>query len=256
MKAGVFAASLSVAVALLATGARGSPASFTLSFDGMHVLDSSLPAGLRHEGRFTASAPFCPAGKAVDVRDLATEPLTVLRTSTCDDGTGTFTAYMPAVAGEHGGVGTWKIVDGTGRYATLRGIGTYTGKLISGDPDRFETIVYHTEWHGVVDFDAVPPSVQVRAGASKLKRPARTYGVRVVLTAPDDVADNSVTYSVDLRAGHSYLAYKKGTSPTGTAVVKLRVQPPRGTRNLQVIVTATDPVGNEASVTRSVRLKP
>lgn len=134
MKAGVLAASLSVAVALLATGARGSPASFTLSFDGSHVLDSSLPAGLRHEGRFTASAPFCPTGKAVDVRDIETEPLTVLLTFACDDGTGTFTAYMPALAGEHGGVGAWKIVDGAGRYATLRGIGTTRGSSSAATP--------------------------------------------------------------------------------------------------------------------------
>jgi len=255
MKAGLFATAMSLALGLFVAGARGSPSSFTLSFDGIHVLDSTLPGGIRHEGRFTASAPFCPAGKAVDVRDLETEPLTVLRTFTCDDGTGSFTAYMPALAGEHGGTGTWKIVDGTGRYATLRGVGSYTGKIVSGDPQNFETIVYHTDWQGVVAFDAVSPTVEVNASAAKLKRPARTYAVRVAVKAPDDVAGNSVAYTVDVRAGRSYLAYRKGTISTGTAVVKLRVRAPRAAQNLQVIVTATDPVGNEATATRSVRLK-
>jgi hypothetical protein len=31
--------------------------------------------------------------------------------------------------------GTWKIVAGTERYATLRGQGTYTGHLVSGNRD-------------------------------------------------------------------------------------------------------------------------
>jgi hypothetical protein len=166
---------LATAIASIAGSASATPTSFTLSFQGSHVTDPSFPAGLRHEGRFTASAPFCPAGKAVDTRDVELEPLTVLRTHTCDDGTGSFTALMPAVAGEHGGGGSWKIVEGTGRYATLRGIGTYAGHIISGDPQVFETIVFETSWQGVVDFDiADPRSIWPRRRKSFENRLART----------------------------------------------------------------------------------
>ena len=101
--------------------------------------------------------------------------LNVYRVHTCDDGSGSFTAYMPSVRGEHGGSGEWQIVEGTGAYATLRGVGTYRGTLISGDPNDFVTISYRTEWQGVVGFDADPPTVEkvtatVRSFASESRR--------------------------------------------------------------------------------------
>src|SRR4051794_19068399 len=156
--------------AVAAAGAGATPV--TLTFDGTHVTDSSLATGLRHEGRFTAAAPLCAHGTAVDVEVVEGAPLSVMRRYTCDDGSGTFTAFLPAVAAEHGGNGTWKIVTGTDRYATLRGQGTYTGHRVSGNPDDFLTVVYQTTWHGVVDFDAVAPSVAATARAKKLRRPA------------------------------------------------------------------------------------
>ena len=236
-------------------GATAAPTGFTLAFDGAHFVDSVLPAGIRHEGRFTASAPFCTSGTAVDVTDVQIEPLTVLRLHKCDDGSGTVTVLMPTVAGEHGGIGSWQIVEGTGRYADLRGLGSYAGRITAGDPGRFETIVYRTEWRGVVDFDAVAPSVALRAAARKLKKPARSYSIRVALTATDDVAGNAAAYTVDVRAGRAFLAFKKGTTTSGQAVLTLRIRAPRGVRTIQVIVTATDPVGNEGSATASVRLR-
>ena len=235
----------------LVDGAAGAPTTFTLSFHGIHVLDPNLPAGIRHEGRFTASAPFCSSGKAVDTSDLEIEPLTVLRTHTCDDGSGSFTAFMPNLPGEHGGNGTWKIVDGTGRYATLRGLGTYAGHIVSGDPGRFETIVYTTTWQGVVDFDAVPPTFAATATSKKLRKPTRTYTIRTVLNAQE----GQIAYSVDIRAGKSFLAFKQGTSASGRMTVALRIRAPKGARNVQVIVTVTDAVGNESTTTRAVRLK-
>ena len=66
---------------------------------------------------------------------------------------------MPTVRSEHGGSGSWRIVKGTGRYATLRGLGTYTGTLVSGDPD-FASVVFRTNWQGIVDFDADPPTIK------------------------------------------------------------------------------------------------
>jgi hypothetical protein len=188
----------------------------------------------------------------VDVQDLEGTPLSVMRKYTCDDGSGTFTAFLPAVAAEHGGNGTWKIVAGTERYATLRGQGTYTGHLVSGNRDDFPSVVYQTIWQGAVDFDAVAPSVTANARAKKLRRPARTYAVPTVI----DAHEPGFTYSVDIRAGKRYLALKTGTSSSTAITVTPRIQAPRGTRTISVLVTVTDAVGNASSTTLVVRLKP
>jgi hypothetical protein len=238
--------------AVVAGGASAGPTPVTLTFDGKHVANSSLPDGLRHEGIFTAAPPFCAHGTAVDVEDLEGAPLSVMRKYTCDDGSGTFTAFLPAVAAEHGGNGTWKIVAGTERYATLRGQGTYTGHLVSGNRDDFPSVVYQTTWQGVVDFDAVAPSMTANARAKKLRRPARTYAVPTVI----DAHEPGFTYSVDIRAGKRYLALKTGTSSSTAVTVTPRIQAPRGTRTISVLVTVTDAVGNASSTTLVVRLKP
>jgi hypothetical protein len=235
-----------------AAGAIAGPTPVTLTFDGTHVANSSLPDGLRHEGHFTAAPPLCAHGTAVDVEDLEGAPLSVMRKYTCDDGSGTFTAFLPAVAAEHGGNGAWKIVAGTERYATLRGQGTYTGHLVSGNRDDFPSVVYQTTWQGVVDFDAVAPSVTANARAKKLRRPARTYAVPTVI----DAHEPGFTYSVDIRAGKRYLALKTGTSSSSAITVSARIQAPRGTRAIIVLVTVTDAVGNESSTTLVVKLKP
>ena len=236
-----------------AAGASAGPTPLTLTFDGRHVPDSSVPDGLRHEGRFTAAPPLCVHGSAVDVEVVEGAPLSVMRKYTCDDGSGTFTAFLPAVAAEHGGNGTWKIGAGTDRYATLRGQGTYTGHRVSGNPDDFLTIVYQTTWQGVVDFDAVAPSVTATARAKKLRRPARTYSVRTVV----DAHEAGFTYTVDIRAGKRYLALRTGTSTSTSITLTTRVAAPRGTRSISVLVTVADAVGNESSTTTlAVKLKP
>jgi hypothetical protein len=57
-----------------------------------------------------------------------------------------FSAGVRLGAPEHGGTGTWQIVEGTGRYTTLRGLGTYVGTKLSGDSNVFESITYRTSW--------------------------------------------------------------------------------------------------------------
>lgn len=249
-----------VAVVLGATfafapgGATAAPTSFSLTFEASHVLDPTLPAGLRHDGRFTATAPLCSAGRAYDVRDVTVEPLEVLRLHTCDDGSGSFTALMPVVRGEHGGSGAWKIVEGTGKYATLRGMGTYTGTLISGDPNLYETITYRTEWRGVVDFDADAPAIdKFTPSARKLRRRARTYELRVGVTAHDP--GMPLAYTVDVRAGRALLALKRGSTSSGQATVTLRIEPPRAARSARILLTVRDALGNEATSSRAVRLR-
>ncbi len=73
----------------------------------------------------TRSAPIlaatCPSGSAADVSVEATTD-TALRRFTCAGG-GDFSARIAPLPAEHGGTGTWQIVDGTGPLAGLRGKG-------------------------------------------------------------------------------------------------------------------------------------
>jgi hypothetical protein len=247
---------LGAVIALVAVRATAAPTPFLLTFEGAHFLDSTLPHGLRHDGRFTASAPFCSAGRAYDARhdDGAEGSLAVYRMHTCDDGSGSFTAFMPAVRGEHGGSGAWRIVEGTGRYATLRGQGTYTGTLTSGDPNRFETISYRTDWRGVVDFDADPPTIEsFAATVRKLRQRVPAYTLRIGLTARD--ASLPISYAVDLRAGRTLLDLKRASTASGRATITVRIRPPRAARSVRILLTASDVLGNETSTSRAFRLR-
>ncbi len=250
------AAGVAVVFACLSVRATAAPAPFLLTFDGAHSVDSTFSGGVRHDGRFAASAPFCTAGQAHDARqstDVA-GMLNVLRTHTCDDGSGSFTADMPTVRSEHGGTGTWRIVEGTGRYATLRGLGTYTGTLVSGDPNVFESIVYRTNWQGVVDFDADPPTIETfTTTPRKLRLRVRTYTLRVGLVVRDPSAP--VSYTVDVQAGRAALAFKQGSTASGQATVTLRIRPPRAARSASVLLTTKDALGNETSTSRTVTLR-
>jgi len=238
-------------LALGAAGAAAAPTSITLTFDGVHATDSSLPAGITHKGRFTATPPLCAAGAAQDVQDVVLEPLTVLRKYTCDDGSGTFTALLPTARNEHSGSGGWKIVAGTGRYETLRGIGTYKGTLVSGDPNDFPTIVFQTTWQGIADFDAVAPTLTTTARSKKLRRPPRTFTIRTVINGHEP----NIKYSVDIRSGRSYLALNTGTANSGNIMVKSTIRAPRRARVVRVIVTVADVVGNESKRTLTVKLR-
>ena len=245
---------LAVAFALTPARASAAPTEFSLTFEGAHVEDLSLPAGLRHDGRFTASSPFCSAGRAYDMRQVDDgASLAVWRLHTCDDGSGSFTAFMPAdVRGEHGGSGAWQIVEGTGRYTTLRGRGTYTGTLLSGNPESFSTIVYRTQWRGLVDFDADPPAIQsFTASAKKLPLARRTYSLRIAVTAQDSSAP--IVFLVNVKAGRSPLATRISRAAE-KALMVLRINPPSSARGVRIALTTTDALGNTSTSSRSVKL--
>jgi hypothetical protein len=253
--AGVVVAAVA-AIAAVTGSAEAAPTTFTLTFEGSHVPDSSFPAGLRHEGPFTASAPFCPAGRAADTKNVSDIPpvgLVVLRAFTCDDGSGSFTALLPAT-GEHAGGGSWRIVEGTGKYATLRGMGRYSSTRLSGDPGDFLSIKFRSTWSGTVDFDVEPPSVGVAARATKLRRPAGSYTVRIALTVPNEAAGASLGYAVEVTAGRTSLASRVGTTTSGKVTVALRIKPGRTTRRVKISADVTDPVGNKGSTTRTITL--
>jgi len=81
-----------------------------------------------------------------------------------------------------------------------------------------------------------------------------TYGLRLVFSARDNTDGNAVTYRVGLLAGYQELALKNGVTTAGTASVSISVRPPKATRSAKLTVTASDPLGNESSRSRSVRL--
>jgi hypothetical protein len=241
----------------VAGGAHAAPSEFSLTFVGKHVVDPASPTGLHHEGRFTASAPFCPSGTAIDTRHVLLETLSVERTHTCDDGSGSIIVSIPDVAREHqGGGGTWKIIGGTGKYEKLRGSGGYSGQVLGGDPFDFASVTYRTTWRGRVGFDADPPAVTLTAAATKLKLPKRTYSLRVALVVRNEEPAAHVTYSLIVQANGQYVSggSRQGSTTTGRAAIPLRITPPRTARAVRISVRATDPLGNESTTIRPVSL--
>lgn len=97
---------------------------------------------------------------------------------------------------------------------------TIHGKLASGNPNDFPTIVYQTTWQGVVDFDAAGPTLTATAQSKKLRRAPRTYTIRTAI----DGHEPNIKYSVDIRAGRSYLALKTGATSSGKLVVKSTIR--------------------------------
>jgi hypothetical protein len=244
---------LAAALIFVTSGAaaRTAPPSFQLVFDGRHN------AALLHEGTFTTSTSFCPSGSAADVSVEATTD-TALRRFTCAGSAGDFSARIAPLPAEHGGTGTWQIVDGTGPLAGLRGKGTWTSTRLSGRPDDPATIMFRSTWEGVVALDVSPPATSVTsASARKLKRPKGAYAMRVVLSLTDNGGDlvSYVLQVVDPRKPRSTLIYKLGQTTSGSAALTFRIKPTKGTRAVRVEVVAGDAVGNEASATKLLRLK-
>lgn len=224
---------------------------FQLVFDGKHM------PSLLHEGPFTTSASFCPSGYAVDTGvEPATE--TALRKFTCGGSNGAFMARLGRLPAEHGGSGTWQIVEGTGPLVDLRGKGTWTSVRLSGTPLDPASITFRSTWKGAADLDASPPALGVsKRSAQKLRRPKGAYRLRIVLTVKDG-SGNPVSYTlavIDPRRPFDWLATKSGTTSSGTASYLLRVRPTKRTRSLQLKIDASDAVGNTAALTTSLRLR-
>jgi hypothetical protein len=211
---------------------------------------------LQHEGPFTASAPFCSAGYAVDVKHFFTQPPAALRRYTCSNGTGSITARLDAFPLEHevGGSGPWQILEGTGQYAKLRGKGTWKVRSVHGDPNEPATLTFQTGWDGVVDLDDVAPGIAISRVTVQKLRPKGTYRLLIVFSARDNTDGNAVKYRISLLDVYKEIASNNGVTTSGPASVSMRVRPPRGTRSLKLTITASDPLGNERAASRHVRL--
>lgn len=235
-----------------ATGADGATtaSSFQLAFDGSHN------DALLHRGPFTTTAPFCPSGRAEDV-SIDEETRTALRRFECAGAIGTFSVRVSPLQAEHGGAGVWQIIEGTGPLGELRGKGTWTSVRVDGTSADPATITFRSTWEGVADFDTVSPATAISSlSARALRRPVGTRLVRAVVSLADQ-GSNPVSYQlklVDPRKPYSSLGLKTGTTNSPTVTIEFRVKPAKQVRTLRLEVAATDPVGNGATSTRTVRL--
>ncbi|MDX6413547.1 MAG: hypothetical protein QOH23_957 [Gaiellaceae bacterium] len=238
--------------AVVLVGARGAgaaaPSSFHLVFDGKHN------AALLHEGTFTTSSSWCRSGTAADTAiDEAT--LTATRLFRCTEG-GDFTASVSPLSAEHGGIGSWQIVAGSGALADLRGKGNFTSTRLSGGADP-ATITFRSTWDGPADFDAVPPAVALtRSSVRKLTRPKNTYSVRLVLSLTDASGGpvSFVLQLVDPSHPATTFAYKLGKTASGSVTKTIKIKPKK-TRRIRIDLEASDQLGNTSSFAKVISLR-
>ena len=139
------------------------------------------------------------------------------RQFSCSDGTGSITARQRVLQTDLNTYlkGDWRIVDGNGPYAKLRGKGMFA-TVMGGDD--FATRTFRETWNGVVDFDDTPPIVAITtARTQKLRRPAGAYNIRVALSARDEKAETAVAYKISIRSGDREAASRSGQTTSGTA---------------------------------------
>jgi hypothetical protein len=184
-------------------------------------------------------------------------PPVEVRQFTCSDGSGSITARKVVVRADalfaHE-EDVWAIVEGTGRYSTLRGRGTSVSDVVTGDPAHHITTTFRETFRGVMDFDVTPPEVRIsRASGKRLERPKRAYSIRVAFSARDGDEGNAVSYAMTV-SGPGVFVRRSGTITSGTVSTSFRVRPGRHVRRLQLVVVASDPVGNETRVARHLRL--
>jgi hypothetical protein len=255
------AAALAIAsVALFSSGAAtvsGAPTSFEVVFEGRHV-PATIPSssGLMHVGTFTASPPFCRSGTVADLEFHGSAAVT--RSYTCGDGSGTMTlrSTVPAAEHETEADGSWRILGGTGNYAALRGKGAWASVRLAGDPTDSSTVVFRSTLRGIADLDDVAPRIIVsRATATKLRRPAGAYLVRIRFSAADNVEGNVVSYLLEIAAGSSPLAGRAGRTASGSVTLAFRIRPPKRSRSVRVEIKASDPLDNDRTLARTIRLR-
>jgi hypothetical protein len=242
--------------AVFAVAARAASSSFELVFDGRHEPDAASPMGFWHVGPYRASGAFCSSGNGFTLGVTGNSPATAeaTRLLTCGDGTGSATALVVSIDAEHSGSGSWRIVSGTGQYAKLRGRGTFASVRVGGDPSDHGSIVFRSTWTGVADLDDEAPAISVsRASAAKLRRPKGSYRVGIAFSA-NDTPGNVVRYRITIRGGGSTVGGRAGETASGTASVALRVRPRKGLRRIGLQITASDPLGNERTIARSLKL--
>jgi hypothetical protein len=231
-----------------AAPARSAASAFELILDGNTTWDDAEV--VKVQGTFRSGRPFCATGTLADPAILRGEPNTWRLT--CDDGSGSLTVSMlPVSRGEYT---TWRIFDGSGSYAGLRGRGRVQGETLESGP---RGVTWRSTFRGVVDRDEVAPMIALSsATAKKLRRPAGAYALRLSIAVRDNVTDNEVSYTVRASGpGGRELARRFGTTRTETVSITLRIRPLAGKRTVRLLLNAEDPVGNAVWVVpRDLRL--
>ncbi|MGH3077088.1 MAG: hypothetical protein ACRDPZ_02775, partial [Gaiellaceae bacterium] len=142
-----------------------------------------------HEGTFAARAPFCRSGTAVVL--TASRPETRHR-FTCDDGSGSLVVSIAESPFGQFDTTSWRILEGTGRYASLRGKGSSRTEILD-DPDG--TVTFWNTLEGVAAEDAIAPAIGFSSvKVAKLPRPAGAYSLKLAIDLRDDVEANPVSY--------------------------------------------------------------
>ena len=256
--AGVFTLAPLSAGGALGRGSDAAPAPFQLQFVGHTILASyPSPSGAAHVGTFTTNSALCPSGSGQDIAE--TELGVATRLFTCDGSGATFTATIDPHIGEYTGSGSWQITAGTGALAELRGEGSFSSVLTSGDPSDIPgnllALSFVSTWSGTAALDATPPSVTLSKDAAvRLRRPAGTYRLSVAFSASSAGGGPvSYTFTIIDPVTLDTLARKSG-STTGGTVAPTYTMKPRG-RSLRLEIDVSDEVGNTTTLKRTIALK-
>jgi hypothetical protein len=218
-------------------------------------MDGNVLLGVDLDWTFESRAPFCTTGTFLE---FGGPGWTTWRFA-CDDGTGGLTISIARAWNHDPDVSawetTWRVVEGTGSYAGLRGEGSMRIEVLGSETsDGTSVMTWRSTLQGVVERDAVAPTIAFwGATAAKLERPG-SYALRLGVALRDDVTDNPVSYTLRVTSGGHKLAEKSGTTRKEAIVMTLRIRPPAGARTVRLVLTGSDPVGNEVSLTRSLKL--
>ena len=205
-----------------------------------------------HVGTFTSGAPFCESGTIDDLGSRRRNETD--RRYTCGDGSGGLTLVERNFGGgDDRGGREWMIVGGSGGYAALRGKGSYSYEVLSEYPPA---VVYRTTLRGVAVADAVAPSVAfTSASATKLRRPAGSYSIRVAFSLRDDFEGPPIAYKLGVTERRHVLASTTGTTASGSVSTTVRVCPSsKRVRSVDLRLSASDWIGNDVSITRPLKL--
>jgi hypothetical protein len=250
-----------------------SPFELTLEYELWSPDQTSYPPSSL-EGAFTAQAPFCRSGTAVELgrRVGAREAKHRL---TCDDGSGSLVIWTLVGLDDNDVYGDaiqgpFRILDGTGSYVGLRGKGLQRSEILSevldpgcvlSDEVGGEFCPWRQVWRstleGVADEDAIAPTIGFSSTeAAKLPRPAGSYALEIAIALRDDVEENPVSYTLQVTPTSSLreLASNFGTANAGTVSMTMRTPQLFGRRSILLRLTASDEVGNESSVSQVLKL--
>jgi hypothetical protein len=255
---GVVLAGLVTMSAATALAAHSAPSAFELTVDGRDTwrMDGNVLLGVDLDWTFKSRAPFCTTGTFLE---FGGPGWTTWRFA-CDDGSGGLTISI-ARGWNHNPEAstwetTWRVLDGTGSYAGLRGEGSLRIEVLSNEISAGTSVMtWRSTLQGVVERDAVAPTIAFwGATAAKLQRPAGSYALRLGVALRDDVTDNPVSYTLRVTNGGRTLAERSSTTRKEAILMTVRIRPPAGVRTVRLELTGSDPVGNQVSLTRPLKL--